>query len=64
MIEEISLKALEHSLILIPTLVKSLRDNDSIVATKSIVSGTNVFRRVLYELALQVILVSFEYISL
>lgn len=52
-IEEIGLKAMEHSLILMPTLLTSLRDNDSTVATKSIITGTNIFCGVLYELSLQ-----------
>lgn len=52
-IEEIGLKAKEHFSILMPTLLTSLRDNDSTVATKSITTGANIFGSVLYELSLQ-----------
>lgn len=53
-IEEIGLKAMEHSLILMPVLLTSLKDNDVVVARKSIIAGTHIFCSVLEELALQV----------
>ncbi|XP_058221985.1 uncharacterized protein LOC131331993 isoform X1 [Rhododendron vialii] len=52
-VEEIGLKAMEHSSVLMPVLLASLNDNDSIVAKQSIVSGTNIFCFVLEELSLQ-----------
>ncbi|KAH7847088.1 hypothetical protein Vadar_021712 [Vaccinium darrowii] len=52
-VEEIGLKAMEHSSVLMPVLLASLNDNDSIVARQSIVSGTNIFCIVLEELSLQ-----------
>ncbi|XP_034676267.1 uncharacterized protein LOC117907037 isoform X6 [Vitis riparia] len=52
-IEEIGLKAMEHSSILVSVLLVFLRDGDSIIAKQSIVSGTNFFCSVLEELALQ-----------
>ena len=55
-IEEIGLKAMEHSSILVSVLLLFLRDGDSIIAKQSIVSGTNFFCSVLEELALQVTL--------
>lgn len=58
-IEEIGLKAKEHFPILMPTLLTSLRDNDSTVAAKSITTSANIFGSVLYELSLQVIILSF-----
>uniref|UniRef100_A0A5B6YMW5 Symplekin n=2 Tax=Davidia involucrata TaxID=16924 RepID=A0A5B6YMW5_DAVIN len=51
--EEIGLKAMDHSSILMPILLASLNDSDSIVARQSIVSGTNIFCNVLEELSLQ-----------
>ncbi|KAL1817660.1 hypothetical protein ACET3Z_020234 [Daucus carota] len=52
-IEEIGLNAREHFLILMPTLLTSVRDNDSTVATKSIITGAHILGSVLYELSLQ-----------
>uniref|UniRef100_A0A5B6YLP6 Symplekin n=1 Tax=Davidia involucrata TaxID=16924 RepID=A0A5B6YLP6_DAVIN len=51
--EEIGLKAMDHSSILMPILLASLKDSDPIVAGQSIVSGTNIFCNVLEELSLQ-----------
>lgn len=42
-----------------PTLLNALRDNDTIVATKSITTGADIFGSVLYELSLQVIMLYF-----
>lgn len=53
-IEDIGLKAMEHSSILMPVLLAFLRDGDSRVAGKSIVCGTNFFCRVLEEITMQV----------
>lgn len=53
-IEEIGLKAMENCSILIPVLLGLLRDNDSVVARESIVSGTHLYCGVLEEMALQV----------
>ncbi|XWS25433.1 hypothetical protein CRYUN_Cryun27aG0067800 [Craigia yunnanensis] len=52
-IEDITLKTMEHSSILVPVLVAFLRDVDSNVVRQSIVSGTNFFCSVLEEMALQ-----------
>lgn len=52
-IEDIGLKAMEHSSILTPVLLAFLRDGDSRVAGKSIVCGTNFFCRVLEEITMQ-----------
>ncbi|XP_024039659.1 uncharacterized protein LOC18041672 isoform X1 [Citrus clementina] len=52
-IEDIGLKAMEHSSILVPVLLAFLRDGDSRVAGKSIVCGTNFFCRVLEEITMQ-----------
>ncbi|KAH9756000.1 Symplekin [Citrus sinensis] len=52
-IEDIGLKAMEHSSILMPVLLAFLRDGDSGVAGKSIVCGTNFFCRVLEEITMQ-----------
>ncbi|KAK9219428.1 hypothetical protein WN943_008073 [Citrus x changshan-huyou] len=52
-IEDIGLKAMEHSSILMPVLLAFLRDGDSRVAGKSIVCGTNFFCRVLEEITMQ-----------
>ncbi|CAK7347323.1 unnamed protein product [Dovyalis caffra] len=52
-IEEIGLKAMENCTVLIPVLLALLRDNDSIVARESIVSGTHLFCGVLEEMTLQ-----------
>ena len=54
MIEEIGLRAMENSSILVSVLLVFLRDGDSIVAKQSIVSGTKFFCSALEELALQV----------
>lgn len=53
-IEEISLKTLEYSPVLMQALLTLLSDDDSVVAKKSIVAGTHIFCKVLDELALQV----------
>lgn len=53
-VEEIGLKAIEHSPVLIPVLLTFLKDSDSIVARQSIVVGTHLFCSVLEEMALQV----------
>lgn len=53
-IEDIGLKAMEHSSILMPVLLSFLRDGDPSVAGKSIVCGTNFFCRVLEEITMQV----------
>ncbi|KAI9200581.1 hypothetical protein LWI28_010098 [Acer negundo] len=52
-IEDIGLKAIEHSSILMPVLLAFLRDGDSSVARRSIVSGRDFFCRVLKEMAMQ-----------
>lgn len=52
--EEIGLKAREHSSVLMPLLLTFLKDGDSIVAKQAIVCGTNFFCSVLEEMALQV----------
>lgn len=52
-VEEIGLKAMKHSSILMPVLLATLHDNDSIVVRQSIVSGTNIFCCILEELSLQ-----------
>lgn len=53
-IEEIGLKALEHSSVFMPVLLALLKDVEPSVARQSIVIGTNFFCSVLEELALQV----------
>lgn len=54
-IEDVGLKAMEHSYILMPVLLAFFRDGgDSIVAKQSIVTGTNFFCRFLEDTALQV----------
>ncbi|XP_050213474.1 uncharacterized protein LOC126664901 [Mercurialis annua] len=52
-IEEISLKAMEHCTLLVPVLLAFLRDNVTVIARQSIVCGTHLFCAVLEELALQ-----------
>ncbi|KAL8232656.1 hypothetical protein R6Q57_002434 [Mikania cordata] len=52
-IEEISLKTMEYSLVLMQVLLRLLSDDDSIVARQSIVASTHIFCRVLDELVLQ-----------
>lgn len=53
-VEEVGLKAMELSSVLMSVLLALVRDGDSIVAKQCIVSGTNFFCSVLEELALQV----------
>ncbi|KAK3021466.1 hypothetical protein RJ639_047638, partial [Escallonia herrerae] len=53
LIDEIGLQAMEHSVMLIPVLLSLLKDDDSVVARKSIISGTHMFCSVLEELTLQ-----------
>lgn len=53
-VEEIGLKAMEESSVLMSVLLEFLKDSDSIVARQSIVSGTNFFVSVLEEMTLQV----------
>ncbi|TYH30989.1 hypothetical protein ES288_A01G139200v1 [Gossypium darwinii] len=52
-IEDIGLKSIEHSTVLVPVLVTFLRDVDSNVVKQSIVCGINFFCSVLEELTLQ-----------
>ncbi|KVH98820.1 hypothetical protein Ccrd_022950, partial [Cynara cardunculus var. scolymus] len=52
-IEEISLKTMEYSPVLMQVLLTLLSDDDSVVARQSIVAGTHIFCKVLEELALQ-----------
>ncbi|XP_030455092.2 uncharacterized protein LOC115676348 [Syzygium oleosum] len=52
-IEELGLKMLEHSCVLMPVLLAYLRDVDSVVAKQCIISGTKIFCRVLEEMAVQ-----------
>ncbi|WRX29805.1 Symplekin/Pta1 [Theobroma cacao] len=52
-IEDIALRAIEHSSILVPVLVAFLKDSDSDVVRQSIVSGTNFFCSFLEEMTLQ-----------
>ncbi|KAI3819887.1 hypothetical protein L1987_13740 [Smallanthus sonchifolius] len=52
-IEEISLKTMEYSPILMQVLLTLLSDGDSVVARQSIVAGTHIFCKVFDELALQ-----------
>ncbi|CAL8997639.1 unnamed protein product [Prunus brigantina] len=52
-VEEIGLKAMEESSVLMSVLLEFLKDSDSIVARQSIVSGTNFFVSVLEEMTLQ-----------
>ncbi|KAK3425687.1 hypothetical protein EUGRSUZ_F02175 [Eucalyptus grandis] len=52
-IEELGLKMLEHSCVLMPVLLAFLRDVDSMVAKQSIISGTKIFCRVLEEMTVQ-----------
>ncbi|XP_024026606.1 uncharacterized protein LOC21408219 isoform X2 [Morus notabilis] len=53
LVEEIGLKAMEHSSVLMPVLLTLLRDDDSAVAKQSIVSGSIIFCCVLEEMTLQ-----------
>ncbi|XP_022772986.1 uncharacterized protein LOC111315495 isoform X4 [Durio zibethinus] len=52
-IEDIALKAMEHSTMIVPVFVAFLRDVDSDVVRQSVVSGTHFFCSVLEEMALQ-----------
>ncbi|XP_076894435.1 uncharacterized protein LOC143546715 isoform X1 [Bidens hawaiensis] len=52
-IEEISLKTMEYSPVLMPVLLTLLNDDDSVVARQTIVAGTHIFCKALDELALQ-----------
>ncbi|KAI3760736.1 hypothetical protein L1987_51135 [Smallanthus sonchifolius] len=52
-IEEISLKSMEYSPVLMQVLLTLLSDDDSVVARQSIVAGTHIFCTVLDELVLQ-----------
>lgn len=52
-IEEISLKAMEYSQLLMQVLLTLLSDADSVVARQSIVAGTHIFCKVLDALAFQ-----------
>ncbi|KAM0023971.1 putative armadillo-like helical, symplekin, symplekin/Pta1 [Helianthus debilis subsp. tardiflorus] len=52
-IEEISLKTMEYSPVLMQVLLTLPRDEDSVVARQSIVAGMHIFCKVLDELALQ-----------
>lgn len=53
-VEEIGLRAMEHSSILMPVLLAFLRDTDPVVARQSIMSGTKFFSMVLEKMATQV----------
>ncbi|KAM1203928.1 hypothetical protein ACFX2J_019684 [Malus domestica] len=52
-IEEVGMKAMEESSLLMSVLLAFLKDSDSIIARQSIVSGTNFFVTVLEEMTLQ-----------
>ncbi|KAK8623473.1 hypothetical protein V6N13_118357 [Hibiscus sabdariffa] len=52
-IEDIGLRTIEHSSVLVPVLVAFLRDVDSDVVKQSIVTGTHFFCCVLEEMTLQ-----------
>ncbi|KAM2450170.1 hypothetical protein EV2_020447 [Malus domestica] len=52
-IEEVGMKAMEESSVLMSVLLAFLKDSDSIIARQSIVSGTNFFVTVLEEMTLQ-----------
>ncbi|XP_047947656.1 uncharacterized protein LOC125193807 isoform X2 [Salvia hispanica] len=52
-IDEARAKESEHLVILFPVLLTFLKDNNPIVATQSIITGTKIFSSVLEELALQ-----------
>ncbi|XP_039053229.1 uncharacterized protein LOC120195227 isoform X2 [Hibiscus syriacus] len=52
-IEDIALRTIEHSAVLVPVLVAFLRDVDSDVVKQSIVTGTHFFCSVLEEMTLQ-----------
>lgn len=61
MVEEISLKAMEYSQLLMQVLLTLLTDPDSVVARQAIVAGTHIFCEVLDALAFQVSFVYFFY---
>ncbi|GMI64901.1 hypothetical protein like AT1G27595 [Hibiscus trionum] len=52
-IEDIALKTIDHSAVLVPVLVAFLRDVDTDVVKQSIVTGTHFFCSVLEEMTLQ-----------
>ncbi|KAG6422039.1 hypothetical protein SASPL_118600 [Salvia splendens] len=52
-IDDAGAKGSEHLVILFPVLLTFLKDNNPIVATQSIITGTKIFSSVLEELALQ-----------
>ncbi|XP_047325819.1 uncharacterized protein LOC124929488 isoform X2 [Impatiens glandulifera] len=52
-VEEVNMKAMAHSSILVRALLSFLKDNDPTVVRQAIVSGTNIFCNVLEELWLQ-----------
>ncbi|XP_068304402.1 uncharacterized protein [Pyrus communis] len=52
-IEEVGMKAMKESSVLMSVLLAFLRDSDSIIARQSIVSGTNFFVTVLEQMTLQ-----------
>ncbi|XP_058080830.1 uncharacterized protein LOC131228998 isoform X2 [Magnolia sinica] len=53
LMEELGLKAIEQSYILMPVLLALLKDDSPVVVRQTIVSGTNFFCRVLEEMAIQ-----------
>ncbi|XP_043713229.1 uncharacterized protein LOC122661788 [Telopea speciosissima] len=53
LVEELGLKVMEHSSILMPVLLALLKDADSVVVRQSIISGTNFYCSVLEKMALQ-----------
>lgn len=53
-IEDIGLRAMEHSPLLMSVLLASLKDEDPIVARQSIISGQKLFCGVLREMTMQV----------
>lgn len=61
--EEVGLRALKHSPILMPTLLAFLRDTDQIVVSQSIVSGMKFFCSVLEDIAMQVCLFGSIYLT-
>ncbi|KAL2471518.1 symplekin [Abeliophyllum distichum] len=52
-IDEIGAKSMEHLSILLPILLTFLKDNNSMVAKQSIITGTKIFCSVLEDLSLQ-----------
>lgn len=53
-IEDIGLRAMEHTPLLMSVLLASLKDEDSVVAGQSIISGQKLFCGTLREMTLQV----------